>query len=625
MTTKIGIHKNSTHSVGSQVFAGLGLVVILLLAAFLRFYQLGAVSIGNAYYAAAVKSMLTSWPNFFFVAFEPGGSISLDKPPLGFWLEAVSAFFLGLNGFALALPNALAGLLSVPILYSMVKNQFGQVPGLCAALVLAVMPAAISTERNNTIDGMLVFVLLLAAWAVWRAVEKGKLSLLLLGGLLVGLGFNIKMLQAYMILPGLFALYFFGARHTVWKRFLHLGLVSIVICCISLSWALIVDSVPADSRPYIGSSTDNSVMNLILGHNGIKRLAASQSTAVVSATGQVIPIGNPSEVGSAGILRLFTEPLAAQASWLLPLALLGIVLALLVLGRPYPLTRIHLALILWAGWLLPMMVYFSFTTGIWHTYYLIMFGPPVAALVGAAVWSLDQVFRRSPRLGWGLAAGLSAVSLGFQLFILSAYPEFFTMTAALMACAWLLGLAVLYWARRGPWAVGILLASLIIAPLLWSGLTTLNQNPDVDLPKAGPGLGQAGFTTSGSTLSATQQKVLDYLEANTLPKTYLAATLDSHGASAFILAAGRPFLTFGGYIGLDNAVSVSQLQQMVAAGRLRYILDNGNLAQKAEIHAWVTANCQVVQVPGVKTILNAGSAPGGPRNQQFSALYDCGS
>jgi 4-amino-4-deoxy-L-arabinose transferase-like glycosyltransferase len=171
-----------------QTIAVIGLVLIVLLGTFLRFHHLGAYSVGNAYYAATVKSMLTSWHNFFFVAFEPGGSVTVDKPPLGFWVQAASAYLLGVNGFALALPQALAGVLSIPLLYSMVKRQFGMGAGLVAALALAITPVTVATERNNTIDGLLVFVLLLATWAFWQAVQSGHLRHLLLGTLLLGLG-----------------------------------------------------------------------------------------------------------------------------------------------------------------------------------------------------------------------------------------------------------------------------------------------------------------------------------------------------------------------------------------------------------------------------------------------------
>jgi 4-amino-4-deoxy-L-arabinose transferase-like glycosyltransferase len=266
--------ENNAQGRQGRIVAALALSLIILLGAFLRFYQLGAYSIGNIYYAATVKSMLTSWHNLFFAAFEPGGSVSVDKPPLGFWVQASSAYFLSVNGFALALPNALAGMLSIPLLYSLVKKQFGVLAALVAALVLAVLPVAVSTERNNTIDGLLVFVLLLAAWAVWRSVASGKLRYLLLGAFIVGLGFNIKMLQAYMILPAVYALYLFGAKHAWWMRIVHLVVASLLLLVVSLSWAAFVDLTPTDSRPYVGSSTDNTEMELIVAHNGLSRLFA---------------------------------------------------------------------------------------------------------------------------------------------------------------------------------------------------------------------------------------------------------------------------------------------------------------------------------------------------------------
>ena len=606
-----------------KTFTALGLTAIILLGTFLRFYNLGATSIGNEYYAAAVKYMLTSWQNFFFAAFEPGGSISVDKPPLGLWLEAVSAYFLGLNGFALAFPNALAGVLSIPLLNALVKKQFGTLAGLTAALVLAITPITIATERNNTMDGMLVFVLLMAVWAVWKSVESGQFRFLLLSALLIGLGFNIKMLQAYMILPAVYTLYFFGAQHGWIKRLTHLGLATGLLLAVSLSWALIVDAVPAANRPFIGSSTDNTVTELIVGHNGLRRLLSGSSYAALQGT-TTSSFGNPNEVGTAGVLRLFTDPLATQASWLLPLTLPGCVLILVMLGRPRALTDKHLALILWAGWLFPLALYFSFTAGLWHTYYLIMLGPALAALVGATVWAFEQLFARQNRFGWGLVALLSGITLGFELSILSAYPTFLVAISALIVVLWLTGMALLA-VRPQTWVIGLVLFSLLVGPLLWSGLTTFNPQPEVDLPVAGPLPGRPGYGRLGTEISPTQQVVLDYLVGHTSPETYLAATLDSHGAAPFILATGRAVLTFGGYIGNDDVITLAQLQTMVADGKLRYIVDNGNLSQKAEISAWVQTSCTVVKVPGAAVSTQRVSlASGGPRNQQFTALYACG-
>lgn len=253
-------------------FHRLALLGVVLLAVFVNFYRLTQEGYGNLYYAATVKSMLTSGHNFFFASFDPGGFVTVDKPPLGFWIQAASAALFGFSGWSLLLPQALAGVLSVILLYHLVRRVFGPTAGLLAALVLAVTPISVAANRNNTIDSLLVLVLLLAAWAVSRAAEAGRLRWLLLGALLVGLGFNIKMLQAYMVLPAFYLLYLVAPPLPWWKRLFHLALATIVLLVVSLSWAVIVDLTPPEERPFIGSSQDNTVMELIIGHNAMARL-----------------------------------------------------------------------------------------------------------------------------------------------------------------------------------------------------------------------------------------------------------------------------------------------------------------------------------------------------------------
>lgn len=184
---------------------------ILLLAAFCDCYALRREGYANLYYAAAIRSMLESWHNFFFVSFDPGGFVSVDKPPLDFWVQAASAKLLGFSGFSILLPEALAGVASVGVLYVLVRRSFGTVPALLAALALGVAPVSVVTNRNNTIDSLLVLTVLLAAYAASRAAESGRLRWLLLCALLVGLGFNIKMLEAYLVVPALAAVYLLGA------------------------------------------------------------------------------------------------------------------------------------------------------------------------------------------------------------------------------------------------------------------------------------------------------------------------------------------------------------------------------------------------------------------------------
>jgi 4-amino-4-deoxy-L-arabinose transferase-like glycosyltransferase len=226
-----------------------GLGAILLLAADLDIVGLNREAYGNTYYAAAVKSMLTSWPNFFFVSFDSGGFVSVDKPPVGLWVQAASAWLFGFNGLSLLLPQAIAGVLAVALLYYLVRRAFGPAAGLLAALALAVTPITVVTDRNNTMDSQLVLALLLAVWAATFAAESGRLRPLLVCAALMGLAYNIKMLQAYLVLPALWAAYLLLAPIAWRTRIERLSLATVVLLAVSLSWSIGVDLTPVSARP----------------------------------------------------------------------------------------------------------------------------------------------------------------------------------------------------------------------------------------------------------------------------------------------------------------------------------------------------------------------------------------
>ena len=254
------------------------LSLILLLSAILNFTNLSIEGTSNQYYAAGVKSMITSWKNFFFVSFDPTSFVSIDKPPLGFWIQAISAKIFGFSGWSILLPEALAGVISVLIIYIIVKRSFGTTAGLLSALFLAVTPVFVAVSRNNTCDNLLVLTLLLACWAISIAAEKGKFKYLLLSLAIVGIGFNIKMLQAYMVIPAIYLTYLLSNAISVKKRIIHLISGTLVLLVVSFSWAFVVDLIPAANRPYVGSSTNNSELELIIGHNGLERLGIGTSS-----------------------------------------------------------------------------------------------------------------------------------------------------------------------------------------------------------------------------------------------------------------------------------------------------------------------------------------------------------
>lgn len=257
-----------------RVWERVGLIAVLVMAAAFRLWRLTQNGYGDTYYSAGVRSMLESWRNFFYNAYDPGGFISVDKPPVALWAQVASAKLLGFSSLSLLLPQALEGVAAVLLTYYLVRRVFGSGAGLLAGLVLAVMPVNVAVDRTNNTDSMLALVLLLAAWAWSLAAETGRRRHLLLGAALVGVGFNTKMLAACVVLPAFYLLYLLTAPLPRRTRLLHLAAASAVLIAVSFSWPLAVDLTPPSQRPYVGSSQNNTEFDLIFGHNGIARLVA---------------------------------------------------------------------------------------------------------------------------------------------------------------------------------------------------------------------------------------------------------------------------------------------------------------------------------------------------------------
>lgn len=245
---------------------------IAVLSFGLNFWNISSVGFGNAYYAAAIRSMTQSFHNFFFVAFDPAGVVSIDKPPIGLWVQAIFVLLFGYHGWAMLLPQALSGTGCAIMMYVLVAKRFGRPAGLISALVLALTPSVVVAARNNTMDLQLIFVLLVATWFLFRSIETGKARHFFLAALMIGIGFNIKMLEAYLIIPAMGIVFLVFSKQKIAKRVLTAVIGIVIMAAVSLSWAVAVDLTPASQRPYVGSSTNNTVWELIVGHNGTERL-----------------------------------------------------------------------------------------------------------------------------------------------------------------------------------------------------------------------------------------------------------------------------------------------------------------------------------------------------------------
>src|SRR6516162_3301008 len=280
----------------------IGLVLTVALAGGLRLWNLQQNGWGTTYYSAAVRSGMESWHNFFYNSLDPGGFVCVDKPPVAIWIQVLSAKLFGFTQLSVLVPQAVMGTLSVLILWHLVRRRFGPLAAVLAALSLAVMPISVAIERSNNTDACLAFVLLLSGWALLRAAEKGSVWLLMLSMFLVGIGFNTKMLAAFVVLPTFYLVYLLGAPVSWRSRLGDLALASFVLFSVSLSWAVLYDLTPEDDRPYADSTQNNSMLTLIVQHNGVERFVRRGRGRPARATGAAAGAGRPAgpQDGPAG-------------------------------------------------------------------------------------------------------------------------------------------------------------------------------------------------------------------------------------------------------------------------------------------------------------------------------------
>src|SRR5437588_1471353 len=149
-----------------KVLSWLGVAFPLAVSAALNLWNLAQNGYSNLYYSVAVQSMLQSWHNFFFASYDAGGYISVDKPPVALWMQAISAKIFGFSSLSLLMPEALAGVAAVALVYYLVRRTFGSLAAFVAAMAMALAPIAVAVERTNGVDTWLTFTLLLAASAI---------------------------------------------------------------------------------------------------------------------------------------------------------------------------------------------------------------------------------------------------------------------------------------------------------------------------------------------------------------------------------------------------------------------------------------------------------------------------
>jgi len=459
------------------------LLGLIALAGTVNLWALSRNGWANEYYAAAVRSMSSSWHNFLFGSLDASGVMTVDKPPLALWIQSLSVRVFGYHSLSILVPQALIGVATVVLTYDLVRRRFGRLGGFVAGLALALTPITVAISRHNNPDALLILCCVTALWCTVRALEaapaRAQTRWLVFAGIAVGLGFETKMAVALMVVPGIVAAWLWIAPAAKSRlhalRQLLAGGVAMVL--VGGAWPLLVELTPAADRPWISGTSDNKILSLISEYNGVGRIDGQ--------TGGPGGVGGGGSVfgGTAGPLRLLNSALGGQAGWLLGFALvsgIGILVASR-LRRADPRSGWLIAV---GGALLVTGVVFSSAKGIFHPYYVSLLAPFIAMLTGAGAVQLLKGGLKMRIVGpLAVVAGVAT-----ELVVLSRYPGELTWLApVLIAVGVLAALAVAAFAQRRTRlaALGAVLAALLVAPGAWA-VDTLGHATSGTFPAGGP-------------------------------------------------------------------------------------------------------------------------------------------
>lgn len=550
------------------------LAALLVFTAALYLWNLSATGYGNLFYAAAAQAGSHSWSAWFFGSLDANNFITVDKPPASLWVTGLSVRLFGMNSWSVLAPEALMGAASVAVLYATVRRAFsdtraGTVAALIAGAALACTPAAALIFRFNNPDALLVLVLTVAGYCLIRAVEKASWRWLVLVGIAMGAAFLTKMLEGFLPLPA-FAVTYLLLAPTSWRaRLVHLLGATAALVTAAGWWVLTVQLVPATTRPYIGGSTDNTVMQLAVGYNGVTRIlgrSRNRAQDLAPAAGH----GWSRLGGGTGPGRLFTAEMANEISWLLPAALLAVAFGIYLVVRGRLSRGETAALSMFSGWLLVSALVFSYMSGMVHPYYTVAMAPAVAGLVGAgAVWAWRD------RAAWDGRIALAAMTVSTavwsaDLLHRNAFgPTWLPWT---LACAsFVAALATLGIGTRKSVAPGAVLGVLAaVAGIAAFSIATAATPHQGSIPTAlKKGAAQMGNWTGDE---ATNPDLAGAL-ADTHTE-WSAATNGSQSAAALEVSSGTSVMAIGGWSG-DPVPTLQSFIDDVHAGRITYYVEAG--------------------------------------------------
>ncbi|WP_432513087.1 ArnT family glycosyltransferase [Kineococcus sp. SYSU DK001] len=618
-------------------------LALLVATGVLHVVDLSASGYANSFYAAAVQAGSQSWKAWFFGSLDAQSFITVDKPPASLWVSGLAARAFGFSSWTLLVPQALEGVGAVWLLTAAVRRWHGPVAGLVAGAALALTPAAALIFRFDNPDALLVLLMTLAAYCTVRATERASWRWLAWAGVAIGFAFLTKMLQGFLVLPGLALVHLWAAPTGLGKRVLHLlGAAAAVV--VSAGWWVLAVTLWPGEEPYIGGSTDGTVMDLVLGYNGLGRILGSDGGGGGGTSG-----GTPGSSfgGTATWQRLFSSEMGNEISWLLPAALLALVLGLVARGRAPRTDLGRASLVLWGGWLLVSGATFAYMEGTVHPYYTVALAPAVAALAaggGQLLWARRaQVLARV-----GLALVLAAAGVwAFVLLHRNGTWVWAGWVLLLVSVALATGFVVTP-VRLRRLAIVLVLSGTVVGlgGTASYAVATAATAHTGSIPTVGPAGASAGSGTGGSGTgggfggmpgtpdgtdgtrqappgatggaAATAQvptggaggpgggespstELTELLQA--AGTRWSAAVSGSQAAARYELASGTAVMAMGGWSG-DPTPTLEQFQRYVADGEVHYLVGGGGGDRGGEdsevgrVQEWVAANYTALTVGG---------------------------
>jgi len=561
----------------------------------------------EVYYAAAARSMSMSWHNFLFGAFDPAGTVTLDKLPGALWLQALSVRLFGVHAWAIVAPQVVEGMASALVLYRIVRRLSGALAGLLAVAVFVLSPAAMALNRGNIPDTLMILLLLLAADQTVSAVLGGRLRHLLWAGAFVGLAFQAKMIEAWLVLPALALVYVLAAPVSWRRRVWHLAAGGAVAAAVSLVWMAFVSVVPAGQRPYVDGSATNSVFSQVFVYNGFGRLDQTSPNQLLS---RAIGLGSGSPPPAWD--RLLTGSVGRETGWLVPAALIALICCLAVAAGRRRTDPLRAGTVLWGTWLVVLLVVFSVSSTI-NSYYTAALAPPIAGLLGTGL-AVAWEHRTDVRARLAVAVALAA-SCAYAVWLLPAggVGSVAGLAAAVIVLAVGAIVLLLLGARRSPAtataAISLAAVAVLAAPAVASASVVANSLGPFDTPFEP--VAAWSFARSLGDVASRTRALLPPLERAKGAQPDLLATQTAAVAAPFIYDSGQEVVPIGGFTGTNPQPSLRSLRSMIARGDFHLVVQAPAVSDPRLV--WVARNC--FQVP---------SAPATSTGSLRFAVYDCG-